>query len=211
MIIIFACLLFFSDFSTATDVFIYPKDQLILKGQCFSISIVCRPSEPIKAFEFSLSFDKSKIMFERAKKGNIFGNYEVFESPTMKIDNDNGLISNVYSLILGKNNVSCTSTLIIFEGKALEVTDGNPAITLINTGICNEVKYVDIIVESGKVEVCGINRFDVSGDGIVNTLDLSITWGKRDDYCLLYDVSEDGVINVLDVSLIWYHVFEVSD
>ena len=47
--------------SDPTDVRIEPNDLTIEPGDSFSVDIYCIPNQPIKAFEFKLSFDSTLI------------------------------------------------------------------------------------------------------------------------------------------------------
>jgi len=198
-------MLFAVNISTSTQVYVSPSDQLVIKDATFNLSIYCVPSEPIKSYEFEITYDKTKIRFDNYTEGNIFDGYPTFFSPSMVIDNENGTIREVYCLIVGVGNVTNPGYLLNLSGTALNVTNGVPMVTLIDVGITNETQYLPVVVTNGRVEVRGVNRYDVNGNEIVNSIDLSIAWTGRNSYSLLYDVNSNGAINAIDLSIIWYN------
>ena len=72
MMIIFWVLPFSVDAADTTIVRIDPSNQTISPGENFTVDIYCVPSQPIKSFEFKLSFDASIIQAELVSEGNIF-------------------------------------------------------------------------------------------------------------------------------------------
>jgi len=47
------------DASDTTTVSIYPSSQTVSSGDTFTVNVSCGPDQPIKSFEFKLSFDAS--------------------------------------------------------------------------------------------------------------------------------------------------------
>jgi hypothetical protein len=203
--LIIISILFFANIVTATQVYVSPIDQLVMKGTKFNVSIYCIPSEAIKAYEFEIQFDETKIRFDNYTQGDIFDGYATFFSPSFKIDNENGTVNDIYCLIVGLGNVTKPSYLLNLSGTALNVTNGIPMVTLIGTGVTNETQYLPVVVKNGRIEVRGVNRYDVNGDESVDVSDMSLLWIDRDSYNLLYDVNFDGDVDVSDLSIIWHN------
>ena len=88
-----------------------PSSLSVSEDETFNVSIYCTPSQPIKAFELTLSFDASLLQANSVTEGNIFGGYDTFFSSGL-IDNTEGTIVNVYDLIIGQGNVSGAGSLV---------------------------------------------------------------------------------------------------
>ena len=62
----------FADNPGDTLVYVNPASQIVARGKNFNISIYCDPGQPIKSFEFKLSFNASLINATSVSEGNIF-------------------------------------------------------------------------------------------------------------------------------------------
>ena len=119
--------------------------------QQFQINVTLQPSEPVKAFEFSIEYDAKMLEINAISFGDFFKGYGSFNSPTMRIEN--GSIKDVYSLILGKGNTTAGGTLLIINATALN--KGTTAITLVGMGITNETMYLPLDVVNGEITAIG--------------------------------------------------------
>lgn len=124
----------------------------ITEGQSFDINISLYPTQPVKSYEFKLSFDPTIFRVDSIEPGNFFERWQVFYSPNYGIiDNVNGTVINSYALIMGMGNTSDSGTLLVYKCTALAV--GMSQVRLIGAGATNETKYVDLEVENGAVLV----------------------------------------------------------
>jgi len=124
----------------------------VTEGQSFDISISLFPTQPVKSYEFKLSFDPAIFKVDSIEPGNFFEGWQVFYSPNYGIiDNTNGTVINSYALIVGLGNTSNSGTLLVYKCTALAV--GMSQVQLIGAGTTNETKYVDLEIENGAVLV----------------------------------------------------------
>ena len=137
-----------------TEVSISPAGTIVGPGKDFTVNVYCVPGQPIKAFEFRLSFDASIISANEVTEGDIFEGFSTFFNDGT-IDNSSGTIVDIYGLILGAGNTSSPGTLasISFTSKS---TTGTSLLSLYDVGITNETEYVSIAVTNGTVQVDAI-------------------------------------------------------
>jgi len=101
---------------------INPATQTVDAGDNFTIDVYCVPGQPIKAFEFKLTFDETLVTAIDVTEGNIFNGYTTFFN-SGTIDNSSGTIVDVFGLILGAGNTSSAGSLangIIVWEKSLD-------------------------------------------------------------------------------------------
>ena len=136
---------------------ISPSSQTVDAGENFTIDIYCITGQPIKAFEFRISFDETLISADSVTDGDIFSNFSTF-SNSGTINNSSGTIVDIYSLIVGPGNVSDNGTFATISFTAKEFS-GTSQIEFLDvgkwTGVTNETGYIPITVYSGSVEVIG--------------------------------------------------------
>lgn len=179
-----------------TLVFVNPSNQIVSLDESFNISIYCNPAQPIKSFEFRLSFDETLIIADSVNEGNIFNGYPTYFNSGI-INNSDGTIINVYGLILGAGNVSSPGSFatINFISKS---TSGISFLNLYDVGVTNETEYISIDVTNGSVQIDG-NGPELS--------DNSPSQGYTGDtYTFSADVTDnvDGASN-LSVYVDWSH------
>ena len=135
-------------------IYVNPLNQVVSPEESFEISIYCEPDQPIKSFEFKLSFDPTLLVANSVTEGDIFNGYSTYFN-SGDIDNNAGTIINVYGLILGAGNVSSPGSFanINFTAKTLS---GISSINLYDFGVTNESSYVSISISNGSVQVDGI-------------------------------------------------------
>ena len=136
-----------------TLVYVNPASQIVARGKNFNISIYCDPAQPIKSFEFKLSFNASLINATSVSEGNIFNGYNTYFSSGV-INNSSGTIINIYVLILGQGNVTNPGTLanISFTAKSIS---GVSFLNIYDLGITNETSYVPTNLTNGTVQIDG--------------------------------------------------------
>ena len=128
-------------------------NQLVSAGDTFSIDVICNPSQPIKAFEFRLSFDPSLLQANSVTEGGFFQNYTTFFNAG-NIDNAVGSIADVYGLIIGPGNVSDSGSLITISFTAKQ-NSGTSSFSLNGVGVTDESGYISVGVNEGSVTVQG--------------------------------------------------------
>jgi len=151
LILLPATLTVTSDPFEDTEVSISPASSIVGPSKDFIINVYCVPGQPIKAFEFRLSFDETLVLANEVTEGDIFEGFTTFFNEGT-IDNSSGTIVDVYGLILGAGNTSSPGILasISFTSKS---SNGVSSLSLYDVGITNETEYVSIAVTSGTVQV----------------------------------------------------------
>ena len=134
-----------------TSVSINPANQTVGPGGTFSVDVYCVPSEPIKAYELTVSFNPSVLQAVSVTEGDIFNGFTTFFNPGI-IDNTNGDISQIYGLIIGTGTVTNPGILVHINFIA-GINVASSIIDLINVGITNEQSYVSVSVNNGMVQV----------------------------------------------------------
>ena len=117
-------------------------------GEQITISIELTPDVFVKSFEFSIAYNQSLISVSNLSEGSFFNGYTTFSS-NGTINTNNGMISDVYSLIMGDNMVDSEGVLYTFTVTASE-TLGNKTtlIQLVDAGITNETNYLPLNIEN---------------------------------------------------------------
>jgi len=146
-----------------TTILLFPSSQTVVSGEEFTIDAYCIPGQPIKGFEFKLSFDATILRANSVSEGNFFYGFESNFNEGI-IDNEAGTIIFIYSAIIQQiGNTSKPGTLATSSFTAL--SDGITDIDFIDggwTGICDEKGYLPIELFGCNVIVGG---GDQSGNG----------------------------------------------
>jgi hypothetical protein len=116
-----------------------------------TLNITCIPSEPVKAWEFKVSFNQSIIHITNVTVGGFFNGYDQFHRAT--INNTDGTIWNAYNLIVGQGNVSTAGVLLTISFDAIGI--GNTSVGLFGLGVCNETRYIVCSFTNGSITVIG--------------------------------------------------------
>jgi len=150
-IILLAFLFIFSTVAGAALVYVDPPSKIVSPGQSFSINIYCSPSQPIKSYEFKISFNPSLLQANSVTEGNIFSGRTTFFNPGT-INNVAGNIINIYGLILGKGNVTSPGTFATISFTA-KTSVGTSLLHLYDVGVTNETDYTPISIDDGNVTI----------------------------------------------------------
>jgi hypothetical protein len=142
--------------SEDTAVYIDPSTQTIAPGGTFTVDVYSDPSEPIKSFEFRVSFDHTLVHANSITEGNIFDGYTTFFNEGT-IDNTAGTIQDIYGLIVGSGTVSTLGTFISISFTALS-SSGTSTIDLSNVGVTDDSGYIPIVVTDGSVQISESNH-----------------------------------------------------
>jgi hypothetical protein len=144
-----------------SSVTIEPPHPTVEIGTHFSLNVSCVPGQPIKGFEFKVSFNPSILQATAVTEGTIFQGHITFFHPGI-INNEDGTIVNVYNLIVGPGMVSKNGTLATLWFTATSTT-GIDDVHLYGVGITNEDKYLPIAVTNGTITVIGTLKPPVIG------------------------------------------------
>ena len=135
---------------SSTEIQVLPQTQNVSPGENFTVNINITPAQPIRGVEFKLSFNPSLLHADSVTEGNLFDGYNtLFNSGT--IDNENGVITQVYSAILGKGNTSTPGTFATIGFTAIQT--GNSPLHLFDVRITNETDYVTVTINDGIVKI----------------------------------------------------------
>jgi hypothetical protein len=153
---ILICILFFSFVTIVrgddvTTIGFSPSQKIVQFDSDFSIDVICTPTQPIKAYEFQLQFDPSYLEAISVSEGDIFDGYPTFFNQGV-IDNDEGVINNLFGLIVGPGNVSDSGRLVsvTFHAKS---NAGLSTLSLVNPGVTNELGYISIEKQDGTITI----------------------------------------------------------
>ncbi|UCF12941.1 MAG: PKD domain-containing protein, partial [Thermoplasmatales archaeon] len=138
-----------------TTVSLDPSSHTLSAGDTFIVNVSCAPGQPIKAFEFRLSFDPSLLQATLVVEGDIFDGYTTFFNAGT-VDNNAGTLVDVFGLIMGSGNVSDPGSLVTISFTAKD-NSGTSSLDINGVGITNESGYVSVNVYDGSVTVQGTN------------------------------------------------------
>jgi len=185
----------------SSNIYVNPSYQFSQDNTSFNITIYCEPIEPIKAFEFKISFNKTIINAINVSLGNFFDGYEVFFNGG-EIQNDEGRIINIYGLILGQGNVTEPGSLVIISFNITGI-DVVSFIHIYEYGVTNETEYLPLQTTDGNVQAYGTYRpWDINEDNKTNYLDLSFInhYYGQSAQNQPWDIVINGVVDFVDVS-----------
>ncbi|WP_135609692.1 PKD domain-containing protein [Methanococcoides sp. AM1] len=185
--------------STASDITLEPSSQIVTTGENFTVDVFITPDTAIAGLQFDLEFDSSKIQIDSVSEGRFLsqnGASAFFNEGN--IDNNAGILSDVYGSIIGpssilgpesfaiitmsvKDQVTSTSTISL---KNVIVSDpsGNPIDVLIND-LTLTINEGPVAVANGPSEVNegDILSFDASGSYDPNGVEItSYEWDFSD-------------------------------
>jgi hypothetical protein len=139
-----------TDINKINTVNISPNETTTSIYQPFTVTILCEPIQMIKAWEITISYDPLYLQVADVTQGNIFNGYETFPSPDTVIDNVNGTITRLYSLILGKDSmVMNNGSLASIQFISMAIGKTNIDITMV--GLTNSTMYIPVQIFDGTV------------------------------------------------------------
>ncbi len=138
-----------------TTVSISPASQTVNPSDIFDVDVYCDPGQPIRAYQFSLSFNPSLIQCDSVTEGNIFSGYSSYFG-YVSIDNVAGDVKFVYNAIMGAGNITGSGTFAIISFTA-QSGSGTSTLDLHTVKVEDEVGPVPISVNDGSVTVTGGN------------------------------------------------------
>lgn len=139
--------------SADSTVSVISSEEILECGEQTQVSIVLSPDTAVKSFEFSVSFNSSLLQVSDSQIQHFFDGYTTFSS-NGTINNSQGLISNVYSLIVGDGSVTTEGILYSFTLTALEAIElKNTQIQLMDVGVTNESAYLPIMITNHSLTI----------------------------------------------------------
>lgn len=175
-----------------TTINVSPELVTVAPNETFTLSIFCTPSQPIKSYELSISFDETLLSVNSVAEGDIFDGYTTFFNDGT-IDNTNGVIDQMYGLIIGKGNVSNPGSLVTLSITAKNSVGSSP-ISLFNVGITNETQYVQVSLTNGSVFIEDIVPILESTDcALSDPVDTQASIGWCNVSCTVIDDNLDCV------------------
>lgn len=175
-----------------TTMNVSPEIVTVAPNETFTLSILCTPSQPIKSYELSISFDETLLTVNSVAEGNIFDGYTTFFNDGT-IDNTNGVIDQIYGLIIGKGNVSESGSLVMLSVTAKNSVGSSP-ISLFNVGITNETEYIHVSYTNGTVLIEDIvPTIESMQCELSNPVDTQASIGWCNVSCRVIDDNIDGV------------------
>jgi len=193
---------------------IEPVSQRVDKGDTFELVVSIENVKELAGFQFDLTFNP-KIL-EVLSVGSV-GELFTVEGMQPDIDNTSGIIKNIVAAKHGKGGVSGDGILLKASLKAIE--SGESEIKVENdilgdaTGKPIEdynIINVNVIVEEP------LHPWDVTGDGVVNVLDLIFVGQYFDEEITEQmeqnpDVNRNGIVDLYDYILVGQHFGEEYD
>ena len=174
------------------------------QGDIIDVSIVCVPTQYVKAWECKLNFNKNVLNAVQVEEGNFFSGYQTFFNEGI-IDNVNGTIINMYNLIMGQGNVTGDGTIVDITFHA--VGYGLCNISLYDVGITNETMYIPSTFIDSSVFV--YSPYDINCDRVVNLQDIiavALHYGETGEPGWIpEDVYRNGRVGILDMVLVALH------
>lgn len=187
--IVCVTVLVMSDFETNVEI-----EDISTNSLYINVPVTCTPSQPIKAWEFSITFDPDVLQATSVEEGDIFDGYTTFYNPG-DINNVNGTIKSIYNLIVGPGMVDEPGSLVVVNFTT--VGEGTTFVTIQNLGITNTTEYVPVSVDNGTILV------DVTSPTITN---LSITHSEPQDTVIGWTNISAEIVDTFTVETITIHL-----
>lgn len=149
--LLLSCFVFSVQADGETQVSVQLSNAVVSGSETFTVSIYCEPGQPMKSFEFTITYDETLLHANSVIEGDIFSGYDTFFN-NGTIDNVNGEISPVFDLIVGTGNVTSPGYLVNISFTAQGVS-GTSAISLVDAGVTNETEYLPLIVSNNSVQI----------------------------------------------------------
>jgi len=178
-----------SDFETNVTI-----DDINTSASLISVPVTCTPSQSIKAWEFSVSFDQTILQAINVEEGDIFDGYTTFFN-SGTIDNTNGTITSIYNLIVGDEMVDTAGSLVVVNFEA--ISEGTTLVEINNLGITNETEYIPVSVDNGTVVI------DISSPTISN---ISVSHSEPKDTIMGWTNISADIVDEFSVETITIHL-----
>lgn len=146
-------ILFINNFASAESIITVESVETNLEpGEETTIFVTLDPDEntSIKSFEFAVIFNGDDLTISSSNIGGFFSEYENNTySSNGTIDEENGVIDDIYALIIGPGTVSNQGVLYTLHLSVSNTTENKTTlIQLTDTGITNETSYLPFTVQN---------------------------------------------------------------
>jgi len=136
---------------TTDVIYIQPKYSYAYLDDSFTVTINCDTLRFIKAWDSEIKFDTDALYAIDVTFGDIFEGREVFNSPSIIIDNVNGTIKNLYAVLLQEGEIRNSGSLYSIE--FITDTTGTANIELVDTHLYNSTDKILVSTENGTVTI----------------------------------------------------------
>jgi len=179
---------------------VQPITQEVVIGKQFTVELNVTPGVPIAGMQSNILFNPAYIRIDSITFGNLFTQNGASEfSNAGVINNNTGTVVNIFSVILGPNNVNRDGTFIRVTGTAL--AKGTSGINLTNIKIATPDGLSESLSYTNGTITVKYPPWDVNEDGITNILDIQIVASHFGETSPggRWDVNGDGWVDVLDL------------
>lgn len=179
---------------------VQPVTQEVVIGKQFTVELNVTPGVPIAGMQSNILFNPAYIRIDSITFGNLFTQNGASEfSNAGVINNNTGTVVNIFSVILGPNNVNRDGTFIRVTGTAL--AKGTSGINLTNIKIATPDGLSESLSYTNGTITVKYPPWDVNEDGITNILDIQIVASHFGETSPggRWDVNGDGWVDVLDL------------
>lgn len=193
------------------EVSVIPPAQRVNIGDSFNFSIYINPNtQPLSGAQLNLKYNGSVIKLNYISEGDFLkqrGASTYFNSGS--INNTEGIVINVWAIILSTNNVSVPGTFITVNATAIGT--GSTYINLSNVILATpESEAAPLSTVNQSITVS--KSYDINGDWIIDILDMNAVgqhFGESTTYPYpSYDVNKDGNVNIFDALAVARHFGE---
>jgi len=195
-------------YSASSNVYFQGLEPLYTT-EYIEVAITITPKEAIAGAQLDMSFDPSMLSIEWVAEGDLFSEYDTYFDQGV-IDNTNGTLRNVVSLITTPNGSTTNQGSIAIVAIRAKTIPGETPLNLSNVIVGGpDGAPIDVDIINTTVTIYHHDRWDVNWDDHANILDLIIIgqwWGEIGYPCWIpADVNCDGIINILDMILVGQH------
>jgi len=179
---------------------VQPITQEVVIGKQFTVELNVTPGVPIAGMQSNILFNPAYIRIDSITFGNLFTQNGASEFSNAGVINNNaGTVVNIFSVILGPNNVNRDGTFIRVTGTAL--AKGTSGINLTNIKIATPDGLSESLSYTNGTITVKYPPWDVNEDGITNILDIQIVASHFGETSPggRWDVNGDGWVDVLDL------------
>lgn len=179
---------------------VQPVTQEVVIGKQFTVELNVTPGVPIAGMQSNILFNPAYIRIDSITFGNLFTQNGASEFSNAGVINNNaGTVVNIFSVILGPNNVNRDGTFIRVTGTAL--AKGTSGINLTNIKIATPDGLSESLSYTNGTITVKYPPWDVNEDGITNILDIQIVASHFGETSPggRWDVNGDGWVDVLDL------------
>ncbi len=178
----------------AADVKVFPPGYLANEGGTFDLNVTIDPQgAAIAGAQLNIGFDQTKIRINKITEGNLFkqnGAGTFFANGI--INNSTGTVINIFSVVIGRTNVSNPGTFIIINATVIG-SSGTSGINLSNVKISNsDARPVPLVLYNASMTINSPPVLSQIGDKKIfegQALNFTISATDNDPGILVYSAS----------------------